>query len=309
MGGIQSIKPIASRKAIGEDIVEMKWAFNDSLLIAVTESNQAIFLDSMCHAFNLMHPTDTDYKKQKVLPLKCTRSIGQNSQGLADLSFKIKGTKALFSSMGLPILTNSKYIAVAANDMKSSESQGTYVKLLYFETSSSFYLRGTGFIGDRPLTSKYILNAHLQAGRPLHVAKMLLRVVHDPETWLNSCMQLFNYCIKHSKVIQTHKVPREIWIELFNLTKSRQALEVFQNSISFCIIRMGLKYLSLDMIDEALFLAFQSKLPQLLSACKFHSVKKRNVMVQNLIDFHEERTNPGNPSSLVKAMTQIANFS
>ena len=28
-----------------------------------------------------------------------------------------------------------------------------------------------------------------------------------------------------------------------------------------------------------------------------------------MIDFHEERTNPGNPSSLVKAMTQIANFS
>ena len=28
-----------------------------------------------------------------------------------------------------------------------------------------------------------------------------------------------------------------------------------------------------------------------------------------MIDFHEERTSPGNPSSLVKAMTQIANFS
>ena len=36
---IQCIKPIACRKAIGEQIVEMKWAFNDSLLIAVTESN------------------------------------------------------------------------------------------------------------------------------------------------------------------------------------------------------------------------------------------------------------------------------
>ena len=90
--------------------------------------------------------------------------------------------------MGLPILTNSKYIVMAANDMKSQESQGTFIKLLYFETSSSFYLRGTGFIGDCPLTSKYILNAHLQAGRPLHVAKMLLSVIHDPEIWMNSCM-------------------------------------------------------------------------------------------------------------------------
>ena len=72
---------------------------------------------------------------------------------------------------------------------------------------------------------------------------------------------------------------------------------------------MGLKYLSLEMIDEALYLAFQSQLPQLLAATKHYAVKKRNVMVQNLIDFHEEKTNPGNPSSLVKSMTQIANFS
>ena len=129
--------------------------------------------------------------------------------------------------MGLPILTNSKYVLMAASDMKSQESQGTFIKLIYFETSSSFYLRGTGFIGDSPLTNKYILNAHLQANRPLHVAKMLVRVIHDPETWLNASMQLFNYSIKHSKVIQTHQVPKEIWIELLNLTKTRQAFEVF----------------------------------------------------------------------------------
>ena len=72
---------------------------------------------------------------------------------------------------------------------------------------------------------------------------------------------------------------------------------------------MGLKYLSLEMIDEALFLAFQSELPQLITAAKHYAVKKRNVMVQNLINFHEEKANPGTPSSLVKSMTQIANFS
>ena len=109
--------------------------------------------------------------------------------------------------------------------------------------------------------------------------------------------------------MQTHKVPREIWIELYNLTKERQPLEVYQGSLGFCVIRMGLKYLSLEMIDEALYLAFQSKLPQLLTATRHYAVKKRNVMVHNLIDFHEEKANPGNPSSLVKSMTQIANFS
>ena len=98
--------------------------------------------------------------------------------------------------MGLPIVTNSKFIVMAASDMAQQQSEGTFVKLLYFDISPSFYLRGTGFIGENPLTNKYVINSHLQAGRPLHVAKLLLSVIYDPETWLTSCMQLFNYCIK-----------------------------------------------------------------------------------------------------------------
>ena len=123
--------------------------------------------------------------------------------------------------MGLPIITNSKYIVMAACDMLHEDSRGTFIKLIYFDTSPTFYLRGTGFIGESPMTNKSIINAHLQAGRPLHVAKMLLSVIYDPETWQTSCMQLFNYCIKSPKTMQTHKVPREIWIELYDLTKQR----------------------------------------------------------------------------------------
>ena len=33
------------------------------------------------------------------------------------------------------------------------------------------------------------------------------------------------------------------------------------------------------------------------------------MIVENLISFHEEKVNPGTSSSLIKAMTQIANFS
>ena len=63
------------------------------------------------------------------------------------------------------------------------------------------------------------------------------------------------------------------------------------------------------MADEGLFLAFKSKIPQLLTACKHFAKQKHNMAVENLISFHEEKTNPGTNSSLIKAMTQIANFS
>ena len=33
------------------------------------------------------------------------------------------------------------------------------------------------------------------------------------------------------------------------------------------------------------------------------------MIVENLISFHEEKVNPGTSSSIIKAMTQIANFS
>ena len=48
-----------------------------------------------------------------------------------------------------------------------------------------------------------------------------------------------------------------------------------------------MKYLSLNMVDEALFLAFRSRIPQLLTACKHHAKRKANMMVENLISFHE----------------------
>lgn len=70
-----------------------------------------------------------------------------------------------------------------------------------------------------------------------------------------------------------------------------------------------MKYMTMGMLDEALFLAFKSRIPQLLTACKAYAAKKQNVTVENLITLHEEKTTPGTSTSLLKAMVQIANFS
>ena len=59
------------------------------------------------------------------------------------------------------------------------------------------------------------MNAHLHAGRPAHVARMVCDVIQDPEQWFTSCMQLVNYVLKTPKALLTHKVKREVWIELY----------------------------------------------------------------------------------------------
>ena len=57
---IQKLKPISQRRFIGEDIVDLKWAFNDTFLLVVTVTNKLFILDSLCHAFNMILPQHTD---------------------------------------------------------------------------------------------------------------------------------------------------------------------------------------------------------------------------------------------------------
>ena len=63
------------------------------------------------------------------------------------------------------------------------------------------------------------------------------------------------------------------------------------------------------LVEDALYLAFKSKIPQLLQACRQHAKTTLAPVTEQLINYHEERVNPGQNSSLQQAMTQIANFS
>ena len=72
---------------------------------------------------------------------------------------------------------------------------------------------------------------------------------------------------------------------------------------------MGYKYLSLEMVDEALYLTIHSKIPHLLQAAKRYARKKKDVMLEKLLEYHEEKASPGNSATLLKALAQIANFS
>ena len=66
------IKPLSSISKIlglGEPLNELKWVLNDAFLLAVTQSNSVIVLDSLLYAFNLGSISSQDLSLEKALKI------------------------------------------------------------------------------------------------------------------------------------------------------------------------------------------------------------------------------------------------
>ena len=66
------IKPLSSVSKIinlGEPLNELKWVLNDAFLLAVTQSNCVIVLDSLLYAFNLASISSQDLSLEKALKI------------------------------------------------------------------------------------------------------------------------------------------------------------------------------------------------------------------------------------------------
>jgi hypothetical protein len=50
-------------------------------------------------------------------------------------------------------------------------------------------------------------------------------------------------------------VPKEVWIYFYNKCRqSENTFSLYHESLSFCVVKMAMKYFSLEMNDEALYL-------------------------------------------------------
>lgn len=162
------------------------------------------------------------------------------------------------------------------------------------------------------IRNSLVVKAHLGAGKVNHVAKLLLNVISDSEVWLGAFLQLSSYCLKNPMkgLVKAGCLRKDHWTELLERVKHDSNFSYFVHSIEFCLLKLGLKYLSIDLPDEALHLAFKMESNvSLLAACRQYARKKKNVMLLNLIDYHKQKSCPGAQSSLVKSMTHLANFS
>ena len=75
-------------------------------------------------------------------------------------------------------------------------------------------------------------------------------------------------------------------------------------------MKLCLKYLTLHMFEEALYLAFEMNSQQCINCIRNFAKKQRRIIMQSAIDFHKEKTSPGSSATtLIKSLVQIANFS
>jgi hypothetical protein len=135
-------------------------------------------------------------------------------------------------------------------------------------------------------------------------------VIQDPEVWLSASLQLTNYCLTHTSILTQNKVTRNCWVDIYNHCKQRaETFSYLLPTLDFCILKVGLKMLSLGLIDDALHIAFRLNNRQILSHAYVFANKQRNPILTNLIDYHMEKEDPNHQTTMAKAISQIANFS
>ena len=73
-------------------------------------------------------------------------------------------------------------------------------------------------------------------------------------------------------------------------------------------IKLGLKYLSLKLYDEALCFAFEMNSGPLLVHARVLAHKQNHTLVEALVEHHREKDGAGT-TNLMRSLVQIANFS
>lgn len=124
------------------------------------------------------------------------------------------------------------------------------MKILYIENLCNF---------DKQVKFEQttVIKHHLTARRVHHALQLILHCIHDPEVWLSSTIQLINYCLKHSEVLSSQKVTKLQLFQLYKINRAKPEFEYFQHTIDYFFTKLVLKYLSLKMYEEALYMAFE----------------------------------------------------
>lgn len=133
--------------------------------------------------------------------------------------------------------------------------------------------------------------SHLQSSRVNHTQKMLAQmcIISDPEVWLSCTLQLINYSLNHEKLLFEQTINKVKFVELYKLAKNRPEFEYFSHTIEYAFIKLGLKYLTLKMYEEALYVAFEMSSSPLINYIRIIAHKQKNVIVESLVDFHKEK--------------------
>jgi hypothetical protein len=85
---------------------------------------------------------------------------------------------------------------------------------------------------------------------------------------------------------------------LFFQCSNKMEYEYFFHTVKFLYIKLALKYLSLNMMDEAIYLATKTNIPEIQTYCMMYAKKNRDPVSISLLNQHKRKDdeNPETPS-------------
>lgn len=103
-------------------------------------------------------------------------------------------------------------------------------------------------------------------------------------------------------------MPHRDLLSLYKLARTRPDYDYFQHTVEQAFIKLGLKYLSLKLYEEALGFAFEMNSGPLMVHAKVLARKQKHVFVECLVEHHRDKDG-GASTNLMRSLVQIANFS
>ena len=102
-------------------------------------------------------------------------------------------------------------------------------------------------------------------------------------------MQLINLCLTNSNLLLKQKISKYKLYALYQVCSQKPDYEYFFHTIKFLFIKLAIKYLTLNMMEEALYLGIKTNLSEILSYCRCFAHHRKDIVALNLINFHEEK--------------------
>ena len=74
------------------------------------------------------------------------------------------------------------------------------------------------------------------------------------------------------------------------MCNSTKEYEYFLHTIKFLYIKLALKYLTLDMMEDAIYLGVKTGIQEILAHCQSFANLNKDVAALALLEYHEEKT-------------------
>jgi hypothetical protein len=136
---------------------------------------------------------------------------------------------------------------------------------------------------------KFVIEESLRNKRINHAYKLIYNCINheQPEVWLSCTMQLIQKILVHPKYLLKQKISKYKLYSLYRICEQKPEYEYFFHTVKFLYIRLALKYLTLHMIDEALYLGIKTNLPEILSYCVSFANYRKDIVAHALLKMHE----------------------